>query len=163
MTSPALPALKMKDIDGRERSLEEFKGKALLLVNVASYCGNTPQYGALEEIYQKYKAEGFEILAFPANNFGSQEPGSEAEIREFCTTKYKASFPMFSKVEAKGENIHPLYKFLTTETDFKGDVTWNFAKFLADRQGRVVARFAPKLDPKSPQVLAAIEKTLAEK
>jgi glutathione peroxidase len=149
-----------KDIHGKDVSLESFKGKALLIVNVASQCGNTPQYKGLEESYKKYHAQGFEVLGFPANNFGAQEPGTEAEIESFCSLNYGVSFPLFSKISAVGPDIHPLYRYLTTQSPFPGDVTWNFAKFLVNRQGEVVARFSPKTPPESPEVQEAIQKAL---
>jgi glutathione peroxidase len=131
---------KMKDIDGKEHSLGDYKGKVLVLVNTASMCGNTPQYESLEKTYEKMHKDGLEILGFPANNFGQQEPGTDKEIKEFCTKNYAVTFPMFSKISVKGADIHPLYKYLTEETDFKGDIDWNFAKFIVNREGRVVAR-----------------------
>ena len=149
-----------KDIHGKETSLESFKGKALLIVNVASQCGHTPQYKGLEETYKKYHSQGFEVLGFPANNFGAQEPGSDAEIESFCSANYGVSFPLFSKISAVGADMHPLYRYLSTESPFPGDVTWNFAKFLVNRQGEVVARFSPKALPESPEVQEAIQKAL---
>jgi glutathione peroxidase len=157
---------KMKDIDGKEAKLKKYKGKVLLVVNVASKCGYTPQYEALEANYLKYKDKGFETLAFPANNFGKQEPGTETEIKEFCTSKYHVTFPMFAKISVKGDDQDPLYAFLTkkeTNADFSGDIKWNFTKFLIDRSGKVVARFEPGVKPDSPEVTAAIEKYLAAK
>jgi len=136
----------------------------VLFVNVASKCGLTPQYKGLEALYEKYKDQGFVILGFPANNFGSQEPGSNEEIKQFCTSKYDVQFPMMSKISVKGDDKHPLYKFLTegkAGEDFAGDIEWNFAKFLVDRNGNVIARFASKTTPDSPQLTAAVEKALA--
>jgi glutathione peroxidase len=156
----------MKDIDGKDVSLKKYKGDLVMLVNTASKCGYTPQYEGLEKIYEKYKGQGFVILGFPANNFGAQEPGTESEIKEFCTLKYHVSFPMFSKISVKGEDQHPLYAYLTSkETDpaFAGDITWNFNKFLIDRKGNIVARFSSKDTPESETVTAAIEKYLAQK
>jgi glutathione peroxidase len=155
-----------KDIDGKDVDLASFKGKVLLIVNTASQCGLTPQYKDLEAIYEKHKEQGFEILAFPANEFGKQEPGNNEEIKEFCTTKYKVSFPLFSKIVVKGEGIDPLYEFLTkksTNPKFAGDISWNFAKFLVNRKGEVIARFDPRDKPTSPAVTVAIENALAEK
>ena len=155
---------KLKSIDGKEFDLSEFKGKTVLLVNVASKCGLTPQYTALESTYEKYKDKGFVIVGFPANNFGGQEPGTNEEIRQFCTSKYNVTFPMMSKISVKGGDKHPLYKFLTegkAGEDFAGDIEWNFAKFLVDRNGNVIARFASKTTPDSPQLTAAVEKALA--
>ena len=156
----------MRDIDGKDVKLKKYKGDVLLLVNVASKCGYTPQYEGLEAVYEKYKGKGFEILGFPANNFGGQEPGTEAEIKEFCTSKYHVTFPMFAKISVKGEDADPLYKFLTskeTNPNFAGDITWNFNKFLVDRKGNVVARFTSKQKPESDEVTAAIEKYLTMK
>jgi len=153
----------LKSIDGKDVSLAEFKGKVLLLVNVASECGNTPQYKDLEALYQKYKDRGLVVLGFPANNFGEQEPGTDAEIKKFCTSTYNVTFPMFSKISVKGEDQHPLYRFITskeTDPEFSGDVKWNFQKYLISRDGKIMARFAPKLNPMSEEVTAAIEKAL---
>jgi glutathione peroxidase len=143
MDGGKLYSFTMTDIDGREQKLSGCQGKVLLIVNTASQCGNTPQYKGLEELYKARKAEGLEILGFPANNFGAQEPGSDAQIKEFCSTHYGVSFPMFSKISVKGDDTHPLYRYLTEETEFKGEIGWNFAKFLVNREGRVVARFSP--------------------
>ena len=128
----------MKDIDGKDVKLETYKGKVALIVNTASQCGYTPQYEGLEKIYGKYKDQGFVVLGFPANNFGGQEPGTNAEIKEFCTLKYKTTFPVFAKISVKGEDQHPLYKYLTsaeTNPKFAGDIKWNFNKFLIDKIG----------------------------
>jgi glutathione peroxidase len=155
----------MKDIDGKEVNLAKYKGDVLLVVNVASKCGYTPQYKGLEAVYEKYKDKGFQVLAFPANQFGAQEPGSDAEIKAFCTNNYDVTFPVFSKIVVKGPGIHPLYQFLTgkdTNPQFAGDIPWNFSKFLVDRKGKVVARFQPKDEPQSPRVTQAIENALAE-
>ena len=150
----------MQDIDGKPMPLSAYKGKVLLLVNVASKCGNTPQYKGLEETYQKLQPQGFEILGFPANNFGHQEPGKNQEIKEFCELTYGVQFPMFGKISVKGADMDPLYHYLTTETDFKGDIGWNFAKFLVNRRGRVVARFDPSTKIESPAVMEAIQEAL---
>lgn len=157
---------KMRDIDGNDVKLDKYKGNVLLIVNTASKCGYTPQYEGLQSTYVKYKDKGFYVLGFPANNFGAQEPGTETEIKEFCTSKYHVTFPMFAKISVKGEDQAPLYKFLTdktTDPDFAGDITWNFNKFLVDRKGKVVARFSSKDTPESSAVTAAIEKYLAVK
>ena len=154
----------VKTIDGQEKKLSDYKGKVVLLVNVASKCGLTPQYTALESTYEKYKDQGFVVIGFPANNFGSQEPGSNEQIKEFCTSKYNVTFPMMSKISVKGDDKHPLYKFLTegkAGEDFAGDIEWNFAKFLVDRNGNVMARFGSRTTPDSPQVTEAVEKALA--
>ena len=157
---------KMRDIDGKDVKLKKYKGNVLLVVNVASKCGYTPQYEGLQATYAKYSDKGFSVLGFPANNFGSQEPGTETEIKEFCTSKYHVTFPMFAKISVKGEDQDPLYKFLTskeTNPDFAGDISWNFNKFLVDRSGKVVARFSSKDKPDGEAVTAAIEKYLAAK
>ncbi len=155
----------VRDIDGKPVDLSKYKGDVILVVNTASKCGLTPQYKGLEELYGKYKAKGFEILAFPANEFNNQEPGSDSEIKQFCTAKYNVTFPVFSKIVVKGEKIHPLYSFLTSkETDakFSGEIPWNFAKFLVNRKGEVIARFAPTDKPEAEKVTKAIETALAE-
>ena len=155
---------KVKTIDGKDQNLSEYKGKVVLFVNVASKCGLTPQYKGLEALYEKYKEKGFVILGFPANNFGSQEPGTNEEIKQFCTSKYDVQFPMMSKISVKGDDKHPLYKFLTegkAGEDFAGDIEWNFAKFLVDRNGNVMARFSSRTKPEDPQVGETIEKALS--
>lgn len=157
---------KVKDIDGAEVALSKYQGKVLLIVNTASQCGLTPQYKGLEALYEKYKGEGLEVLAFPANEFGSQEPGTDEQIKEFCTTKYNVTFPVFSKIVVKGQGMHPLYSYLTNESSnpsHAGDIKWNFAKFLVDRKGEVIARFDPKTTPDSEEIVKALEKALAEK
>lgn len=156
----------MKDIDGKDVKLKKYKGNVLLVVNTASKCGYTPQYESLQATYEKYKSQGFYVLGFPANNFGSQEPGTNEEIKEFCTSKYKVSFPMFAKISVKGEDQDPLFKFLTskeTNPNFAGDISWNFNKFLIDKKGNVVARFTSKDKPDGEAVTQAIEKYLKEK
>ncbi len=156
----------MRNIDGENVKLDTYKGKVLLIVNVASKCGYTPQYEGLEALYQKNKDSGLVILGFPANNFMSQEPGTEAEIKEFCSTKYKVTFPMFAKISVKGEDQHPLYTYLTNKRsnpEFAGDISWNFNKFLVDRQGKVVARFGSKDTPEGEAITAAVAKYLAAK
>lgn len=156
----------MRNIDGVDTKLSDYKGKVAMIVNTASKCGYTPQYEGLQAIYEKYKDKGFVVLGFPANNFMGQEPGTEAEIKEFCTTKFKVSFPMFAKISVKGEDQHPLFNFLTnkqTNGELGGDVSWNFNKFLVDKNGKLVARFGSKDKPDAENVIAAIEKFLAEK
>ena len=155
----------MKSIDGQPVSLNSYHGKVLLLVNVASKCGFTPQYAGLESLYEKYKSRGLVIVGIPANNFASQEPGTDAEIKKFCSNKYNVSFPMMSKVSVLGEDKTPLYVFLTDKSvnpQIGGDIKWNFTKFLFDRNGKPVARFEPAVTPDSPQVTAAIESALRQ-
>lgn len=151
----------LKNIEGQDVKLDAYKGKVALLVNVASQCGYTPQYEGLQAIYSKYKDQGFVVLGFPANNFGAQEPGSNEEIKTFCSTKYNVTFPMFAKISVKGDDIHPLYQFLTSkESGFGGDVQWNFGKFLVDKEGKVIARFDSGDEPESSKVTQAIEQAL---
>jgi glutathione peroxidase len=154
----------LPSIDGKPLPLANFKGKVVLVVNVASRCGFTPQYSALESTYEKYKDQGFVILGFPANNFGSQEPGTNQEIKTFCQTKYSVTFPMYAKVSVKGDDQTPLYAYLTTKANpaLAGDIKWNFTKFLVDRNGIVIQRFEPDVTPDSPEVIAAIEKALKQ-
>jgi glutathione peroxidase len=167
--APKKPAsvldFQVKDIDGKTVDLGKYRGEVLLVVNTASFCGYTPQYKELEAAFEKYKGRGFEVLAFPANEFGHQEPKADPEIKEFCTSKYNVTFPLFSKIVVKGEGIHPLYQYLTgTDTDpkFAGPIGWNFAKFLVNRKGEVVARFKSDDTPDSEKVTKAIEGALAE-
>ncbi len=152
----------LNSIDGKPTPLADYKGKVVLIVNVASQCGYTPQYSALESIYEKYKDQGFVILGFPANNFGAQEPGTNEEIKTFCTRKYSVTFPMYAKISVKGGDQAPLYAYLTKETGsgITGDIKWNFTKFLVDRDGKVVQRFEPAVTPDSKEVTGAIEKQL---
>ena len=150
----------MEDIDNKPRSLNDFKGKVIMIVNTASFCGNTPQYAGLQTLYERYRDQGFTILAFPANDFGKQEPGDNKEIAEFCYTKYSLEFPLFSKITVLGEQKHPLYRYLTEDTAFKGEITWNFQKFLVNREGTVIARYAPGQKPLSPQIVDDIEHAL---
>jgi glutathione peroxidase len=152
----------VKLLDGTDKSLTDYRGKALLVVNTASECGFTPQYADLQEVYAKYKDRGLEVLAFPSNDFGAQEPGTPEEIRKFVDSKYSVEFEMFDKVVIKGDDKSPLYKTLTEETPdgIKGDVKWNFTKFLVDPQGHVVQRFESPVSPTDPQVTAAIEAVL---
>lgn len=151
----------LNDIDGQPRSLGTFQGKVLLIVNTASMCGNTPQYAELQSMYETYRDQGLEILAFPANNFGQQEPGTNDEIKSFCFTKYSLTFPLFSKISVKGPDKHPLYRYLTERSPFPGEVQWNFQKFLVDRSGTVVGRFHPSIKPLSPEIVQAVERYLA--
>lgn len=152
----------LNDIDGKPVSLSQFKGKVVMLVNTASLCGNTPQYTDLETIYETYKDKGFEILAFPANNFGQQEPGTNEEIKGFCLTKYSVGFPLFSKISVKGSDKHPLYQYLTEQSPFPGEVEWNFQKYLVDRSGNVVARYHHRTKPSAAEVVKDVERFLAK-
>jgi len=155
-----------KTLDGKKINLKDYQGKVALVVNVASYCGNTKQYEPLQKLHEKYADKGLVVLGFPANEFGKQEPGTDAEIAEFCTREYGVTFPVFSKIVVKGEGQDPLYKFLTskeTNPEFAGPVTWNFEKFLIGRNGQVVARFKPGLSPDDEKVVKAIEVELAKK
>ena len=149
-----------KTIDGRDLKLAEYKGHPLLIVNVASKCGLTPQYEGLEKLNQELGPRGLRVLGFPANEFGAQEPGTNDEIKSFCTSNYGVDFDMFGKVVVKGQGIHPLFEFLTKQSKFAGDIQWNFNKFLVDKNGEVVARFEPQVEPTSPEVRQAIEKVL---
>ncbi len=150
----------LNSIDGQPTSLAQFKGKVVLIVNVASKCGFTPQYAGLEALYEKYKERGFVVLGFPANNFLWQEPGTNEEIKAFCTRKYNVTFPMFAKVSVKGKDKTPLYQFLTDKKANPatgGEIGWNFTKFLADRNGKVIARFDSSVSPQSAEMVSAIE------
>lgn len=152
----------MKTIDGAETSLGEYRGEVLLIVNTASKCGYTKQYASLEELYRRYADRGLRILAFPANNFGGQEPGSNAEIKEFCQTTFDVSFDLFAKISVDGEDRHPLYDFLTSQPGAEGEIKWNFTKFLVDREGNVTERFNTRVDPLDENVISAIEHALGE-
>jgi len=154
----------LKDIDGNTTSLKPYKGQVVLVVNVASHCGFTPQYAALEAVYQKYKSQGLVICGFPCNQFGGQEPGTDTEIKQFCTAKYDVTFPMFDKLEVNGDNRHPLYVLLAgKDSPFPGDIHWNFTKFVIGRDGKIVNRFDSKVKPDSAEVTTAIETALAAK
>jgi glutathione peroxidase len=155
----------MNAIDGDSRKLADYRGQVLLVVNVASKCGLTPHYAGLEALYEEKKDRGFAVLGFPCNQFGGQEPGSDAEVASFCSTTYGVSFPMFSKIEVNGARRAPLYAWLTAETtqpDGPGDIAWNFAKFVVGKDGRVKARFNPRVAPDDPALRAAIDAALAE-
>lgn len=155
----------MKSIDGKDIHFNEYKGKVVLVVNVASFCGFTKQYKGLEELYQKYKDKNFVILGFPANDFGAQEPGSDEEIKTFCSTKYNVTFQMFSKISTKGAAKHPLYQFLTAgggDEKLSGEVAWNFEKFLVDKQGKIVQRYKRNIEPMSEEIVANIEEQIAK-
>ena len=148
-----------KTITGADKSLADYKGNVLLIVNVASECGLTPQYDGLEKLHEKYADQGLRVIGFPANEFGAQEPGSNEKINEFCRTKYGVKFDMMGKVVVKGDGIHPLFAWLTKETG--GDIKWNFGKFLVGKNGEILKRFEPKVEPLDPEVTSAIEKALA--
>ena len=155
----------VENIDGEEVALKDYKGDVLLMVNVASKCGLTPQYEQLQAVYEQYKDQDFKVLGFPANNFLSQEPGTNEEIKFFCTEKYDVTFDMFSKISVKGDDKAPLYAYLTeeeTNPEFAGDITWNFEKFLVSRAGEIIARFSPRTKPDDPKVIEAIEAALAD-
>ena len=152
----------VKTIRGQERTLSDYADSVLLVVNVASRCGYTPQYTGLGQLHEKYGPQGLKVLGFPCNDFGAQEPGSNEEILNFCTTHYGVQFELFDKVHAKGPEQHPLYTTLTQAVDPKGDVAWNFEKFLINKQGEVVARYKSGVRPDDPQLIAAIEKELAQ-
>jgi len=162
-TTSGIYRFTLADIDGKTAPLSRYGGKVLLLVNVASRCGYTRQYRSLETLFETYRKRGFMVLGFPANNFGSQEPGTEREIKEFCTATYGVGFDMFSKISVRGEDQHPLYRYLTSEEAnpaTAGDVRWNFTKFLVGRDGRVITRFEPATDPMSEEVTSALESAL---
>jgi glutathione peroxidase len=150
----------MAEASGAARALADFKGKTLLVVNTASKCGLTPQYASLEMLREKYADRGFEVLAFPANDFLRQEPGTDEEIQKFCKVKYHVTFPVFAKISVKGKNINPLYSWLTNDSGFPGDIEWNFTKFLVAPDGKVLARFPAKTDPLSPEVVEKVEAAL---
>jgi glutathione peroxidase len=162
--APDISSIPLKDINGKATSLKDYQGKVLLIVNVASKCGLTPQYKALESTYRKYQAQGFTILAFPCNDFGAQEPGSNSEIKQFCSTKYDVTFPLFDKLHVKGAEQHPLYAALTgKDAAYPGEIQWNFGKFLIGRDGKVLQRWHPKITPDAEEVTKAIEAALAAK
>ena len=153
----------MNSIDGKPVDLSKYQGRVVLMVNVASQCGFTPQYEGLEGLHKKYAAKGLSILGFPANEFGAQEPGTNSEIAQFCKSNYGVEFDMFSKIVVKGAGQAPLYKYLTSQPKFSGDVAWNFEKFLVGKNGEVLARFKSEVEPDSKQMVAAIESALAAK
>jgi glutathione peroxidase len=159
-----LTSIPFKSIDEKDTSLAAYKGKVVLVVNTASKCGLTPQYSALEGLQKKYEAKGFTVIAFPCNDFGSQEPGTAANIQTFCKATYAVSFPLMEKIHVKGPEQHPLYAALTGKDGlFPGDVKWNFGKFLIGKDGKALARFEPKQKPDSPEIIVAIEKALEAK
>lgn len=153
----------MKDIDGQDRNLADYRGKVLLVVNVASKCGFTKQYAGLEKLYQAYAGKGLVVLGFPANNFMGQEPGTEAEIKSFCTLNYGVTFPMFAKISVKGKDIHPLYAYLTDKKlhpEAGGAISWNFNKFLVGQNGAVLAHYGSRTAPEDQELIAAVEQAL---
>ena len=160
MAASSVHDFTLTSIEGKPAPLSSYKGKVLLLVNVASKCGYTPQYTGLQSLYDKYKDRGLVVVGVPANNFGGQEPGTNEEIKTFCTRNYNVTFPMMSKVSVKGEDKTPLYGYLTENTG--GDVKWNFTKFLVDKNGKIVSRFESKVTPESPELTSAVEKALAQ-
>jgi glutathione peroxidase len=159
-TAGKIYEFEMRTIDGKLRKLAEYKGHPLLVVNVASLCGFTPQYKDLQDLHDKFAAKGLRIAAFPANEFGKQEPASDAEIKSFCMTKYSVGFDLYSKIVVKGPGIHPLYEYLTRDSGFPGEIPWNFSKFLVDKEGKVVARFGPDANPVGKEIVSAVEKAL---
>jgi len=164
-TSKSVYDFKMKNIDGKEVALDAYKGKVLLFVNVASKCGLTPQYKEIQALYEKYKDKGLVVLGFPANNFMGQEPGSDKDIKEFCTLKYDVTFPMFSKISVKGSDQHPLYKYLTSKDEngvVDAKVSWNFQKFLVSKSGKVITSFGPQTSVTEEDVTKAIEAALTQ-
>jgi len=161
---PDLAGIPLKDINGKDTSLKAYQGKVLLMVNVASKCGYTPQYKSLEATFRKFKDQGLAVLGFPCNQFGGQEPGTNEEIKQFCSSKYEVTFPLFDKLNVKGAEQHPLYAALTgKESPFPGDVKWNFEKVLVGRDGKIIKRWPSKVAPDSEEVTKAIEAALAAK
>ncbi len=159
---PALYGVPLKTIDGEETSLKAFKGKVLLLVNVASKCGLTPQYSGIEALQKKYESKGFSVIGFPCNDFGAQEPGTLQEIKNFCSSTYSVTFPLMDKIHVKGPEQHRLYALLTgKDSPFPGEIKWNFTKFIIGKQGTVVARFEPATPPDNAELVQAIEKAIA--
>src|SRR5215472_17370127 len=164
LLAEGLQDIKLKDIDGKDTTLKAYQGKVLLIVNVASKCGLTPQYKGLEALQEKYKDKGFTVLGFPCNQFAGQEPGSNEEIKQFCSSTYNVTFPLFDKIEVNGPNRHPLYVALAgKDSPFPGDIKWNFSKFLIGRDGKIIKRFDSKVAPDSPELTQAIEAALAGK
>jgi glutathione peroxidase len=163
-SAQSLYDIKLKDIDGKDTTLAAYKGKAVLIVNVASRCGYTKQYTGLEALYQKYKDQGFVVLGFPCNQFGGQEPGTNEEIKEFCSSRFSVTFPLFDKLEVNGANRHPLYVMLAgKDSPFPGDIKWNFNKFLIGKDGKILNRFESKVTPESDEMNKAVQAALAAK
>lgn len=161
-TAGKIYEFEMKTVDGKPKKLSDYKGHPLLVVNTASLCGFTPQYKDLEDLYKKFESKGLKIAAFPANEFGAQEPGSDADIKKFCMTKYSVSFDLYSKIVVKGDGIHPLYQYLTKDSGFPGEIPWNFSKFLVDKKGKVIGRFGPDANPTGAEITGAVSKALAD-
>ena len=160
----SLFSIPLTDIDGKSTSLKAYEGKVLLIVNVASKCGYTPQYAGLQALYEKYKDQGFLVLGFPCNQFGGQEPGTDEQIKQFCSSQYQVNFPLFDKIEVNGPNRHPLYALLAgAGSPFPGNIKWNFNKFLIGRDGKILGRFDSKVKPDSAELVQAIEAALAAK
>ncbi len=155
-------SFKVNDIDGKEVDLSQYKGKTVLIVNTASQCGYTKQYKPLQELYTAYKDKGLVVLGFPANNFRGQEPGTNEEIKSFCLLNYKVDFPMFSKISVLGDDIHPLYQYLTSDKIYGGPITWNFNKFLISKDGKILARYGSPVSPMAPELVAKVEEDLAQ-
>ena len=161
-TAEAIYDIPLRDIDGQPTSLEAYRGKVLLIVNVPSKCGFTPQYAGLEALYRKYKNQGFTVLGFPCNQFGRQEPGTNEEIKQFCSTTYQVSFPIFDKIEVNGKNRHALYEALAGKNSaFSARIWWNFTKFIIGRDGKILGRFGTRVKPDSPKLVQAVESALA--
>jgi glutathione peroxidase len=160
MASRSVHDFTARSIDGIDRPLSDYRGRALLIVNTASKCGFTPQYRSLQALYEEFRDRGFEVLAFPSNDFMNQEPGTDEEIREFCSTRFHATFPLFAKISVRGKGIHPLYAYLTRDSEFPGGVRWNFSKFLVSPGGAVVARYDSMRDPMSRAIRAKLESIL---
>ena len=160
MAADSIHEFKLKNIEGKEVDLSEYKGKVVLIVNVASKCGKTPQYEPLQAMYEKYGEKGLVVIGVPCNQFGGQEPGTEKDIQQFCTEKYKVTFPMMSKVDVNGKDEAPLYKFLKAHAESKDDVKWNFEKFVVNKEGKVVSRFKTPVEPDADEVVSVIESEL---
>lgn len=163
LVSSPIYDISVKTIDGKPKSLADYKGKVMLIVNVASECGYTSQYAGLEKLHKKYQSQGLVVLGFPSNDFGGQEPGTNAEIKKFCSDSYQISFDLFEKIHVKGSEQHPLYKLLTSNADPAGDINWNFEKFLITRDGNILASFKSIVTPEDKMLIDMIEKALAAK
>ncbi len=159
-TSEGVLGFTMKNIDGKPVPLSSYKGHVLMIINTASECGYTPQYETLQKLYEKYKDRGFRILAFPANDFGAQEPGTNAQIKEFCSKNFHTTFDLFEKISVKGKDQHPLYRFITGASPYKGDIKWNFQKYLVDRSGKIAQKYLSAVDPMSKEIQTEVERLL---